>query len=145
MTLYLVEGEERTEVATAPAASSNFSQTFTPNSPSGNSYVLEIVAQTGEYGEVVREYGISFPGPHIKIGALPDEAYVVMSFAILLLLGAAGTFVTSRMYALIIVIVGVILYWAGWLFALGPAGGIALTIGFVLAILYYMASGGQPQ
>lgn len=145
MTLYQVVDGNRTQIASNPATSWNYSQTFSPSSPSGNSYILEIVAQTGEYGEVVREYGIDFPGPQIKIGNLPDGAYVVISFLILVLLGAAGTYITSRMFALVIVIVGIVLWWAGWLFALGPAGGIALTICFILAIAYYIATGGQPQ
>lgn len=145
MNLYQIIDGNRSLIASNPASSSNYTQTFAPASPSGNSYILTITAQTASYGEVIREYGIDFPGPMIKIGNLPDAAYIVISFAILLLLGAIGTYITSRMYALVIVIVGCLLWWAGWLFALGPAAGIALTICFVLAILYYMASGGQPQ
>ena len=145
MSLYQVIDGNRTLIAENPAASNNYTQTFAPPSPSGNSYILSIKAQTESYGEVLREYGIDFPGPRVKIGELPDGAYIVMSFAILILLGAVGTYITSRMYALVIVIVGLLLWWAGWLFALGTAGGIALTFCFVLAILYYIATGGQPQ
>ena len=145
MNLYQITDGNRTLLSSSPASSNNYTQTFAPPNPSGNSYVLSITAQTGSYGEVIREYGIDFPGPRLKIGALPDAAYIVISFALLILLGAVGTYITSRMYALVVVIVALLLWWAGWLFALGPVAGIALTLCFVLAIIYYIASGGQPQ
>ena len=119
--------------------------TFSPASPSGNDYIISVTAITESYGTIEREFGVSFPGPMVKIGNLPNEAYIVICFFVLLTLGAIGTFVTSRMYALVIVFAAFLMWWFGWMFALGPVGGIALIICFILAIAYYMATGGQPQ
>lgn len=144
-TLYQIADEERQLIETQPANAQEATLTFSPPSPSGNDYILSVTAITESYGTIEREFAISFPGPMVKIGNLPDEAYMVLCFVILLMLGGIGTFVTSRMYALVLVFVAILLWWFGWMFALGPVGGIALIICFVLAIAYYIASGGQPQ
>ena len=87
---------------------------------------------------------MGFSGPRIKIGNLPDEFYIWICFGILIMLGAVATFVNSRMFAFVIPLVASFFLFAGWLFALGPAGPIAVVICFVLAIVYYIAGSGGP-
>lgn len=143
--LYQIVDGERVLIDSEQANIQDVTLTFSPASPSGNDYIISVTAITESYGTIEREYGVSFPGPMVKIGNLPNEAYIVICFFVLLTLGAIGTFVTSRMYALVIVFAAFLMWWFGWMFALGPVGGIALIICFILAIAYYMATGGQPQ
>lgn len=143
--LYQMVDGERQLIETQPANSQETTLTFSPPSPSGREYILSVTAVTEAYGTVEREFAVSFPGPMVKIGNLPDEAYMVLCFIILIMFAGVGTFITSRMYALVLVFVAILLWWFGWMFALGPVGGIALIICFILAIAYYIATGGQPQ
>lgn len=143
--LYQLVDGERVLIESEQANIQEVTLTFSPPSPSGEDYIISLTAITEAYGTIEREFAVSFPGPMVKIGNLPNEAYIVICFIVLLMLGAIGTFVTSRMYALVIVFVAFLMWWFGWMFALGPVGGIALIICFILAIAYYMATGGQPQ
>lgn len=143
--LYQMVDGERQLIETQPANSQETTLTFSPPSPSGREYIVSISAVTEAYGTIEREFAVGFPGPMVKIGNLPDEAYMVLCFIILIMFAGVGTFITSRMYALVLVFVAILLWWFGWMFALGPVGGIALIICFILAIAYYIATGGQPQ
>lgn len=145
VSLYQLVDGERVLIDSEQANIQEVTLTFSPSSPSGEDYIISLTAITEAYGTIEREFAVSFPGPMVKIGNLPNEAYIVICFIVLLMLGAIGTFVTSRMYALVIVFVAFLMWWFGWMFALGPVGGIALIICFILAIAYYMATGGQPQ
>lgn len=138
--------------ATNPEA--NWTYTFSPTEPSGKEYIVQFKANVGVFyaqgadktiPNITRDFSVAFNGPRIPLGNIPDAMYIVICFGILVMLGAVGTFITSRMYALVICVVAAFLWYAGWMFALGPAGGIALILCFVLAIVYYMATGGQPQ
>lgn len=94
---------------------------------------------------VSRSGGVTFSGMRIQIGSIPEGFYLIISFGILVMLGAIGTQVTSRFYAIIVAVVGLFLWWAGWMSALGVVGEIACVLAFVLAILYYIAGVNQPQ
>lgn len=145
----IVDGEEEL-VAVDPWNLSNppqgqeQSHTFTLQNASGKSYYVAYEITSSKFGTVTKQYGVTFSGPRIKIGELPDEWYIWICFGILVMLGAVATFINSRMFAFVIPLVACFFMAAGWLFALGPAGPIAIVICFVLAIVYYIANGGGP-
>lgn len=143
ISLYEISDDKRVYITSQSAVANTYLVEFTPESPSGRSYIITFNATTTKAGSIGREYAIDFNGPRIKIGSLPDEAYMIISFILLVMVGAVGTIVTSRMYALVVVIVAAFLWYAGWLFALGAVGWVLLLC-FVLAIIYYIAhkSGG---
>lgn len=94
---------------------------------------------------VIRQQGLTFGGVRIPIGNIPDGLYLVFSFGILVMLGAIGTQVTSRFYAIVVAGIGLFLLWAGWMGALGIVGEVACTLAFIFAVIYYIAGGNQPQ
>lgn len=129
---------------TNPPMNTEQEHTFTIPDGSGRSYYVSFEITSSKFGTVTKEYGVTFSGPRIKIGNLPDEFYIWICFGILIMLGAVATFVNSRMFAFVIPLVASFFLFAGWLFALGPAGPIAVVICFVLAIVYYIAGSGGP-
>lgn len=129
---------------TNPVKDQEQEHTFTLQDSSGKSFYVAYQINSSKFGVVEKQYGVTFSGPRIKIGNLPDEWYIWICFAILVMLGAVATFVNSRMFAFVIPVVASFFLAAGWLFALGPVGPIAVVICFVLAIVYYIANGGGP-
>lgn len=116
------------------------SHTFSPENPSGSSYIVSFVITSSEYGTKTQEYGVTFAGVAVKLGDIPNEWYIWISFAILLMTGAVATFVNSRHFAIVVCIVATLLFFAGWLNAIGAAAPIALVICYVLTIVYYIAN-----
>lgn len=140
VSLYEVVDTSRVYITSQSAVSNSIEFTFSPESPSGKSYIITVNATTSQLGKITREYAVDFNGPRILLGSLPDNFYIVISFLLLAMVGAVGTMVTSRMYCLVVVVVAAFLWYAGWLFALGTIGSVVLLLCFVLAIIYYIAS-----
>lgn len=140
ISLYVIEDSQRVLIDSQQAVANTYSITFTPESPSGKSYVVTFTAVTTKVGEITREYSVDFNGPRIALGSLPDNFYIVISFLILAMLGGVGTMVTSKMYCLVVVVAAGFLWYAGWLFALGSVGSVVLLLCFVLAIIYYIST-----
>lgn len=113
------------------------SQTFTLSDWQGQSYRVTLNATT-IFGPVERMYGITFPGPRIKIGDIPDSLYIWISVFTLLILAAVGTRTTASFMTIIVLFVAWLMYFFGWLFELGDAAPFALSIGTALAILIYI-------
>ena len=126
-------------------------QTLTINRASGKEYVVSLECVSETFGTnipddvIKRSKTVEFNGIRIPIGNIPDGLYIVICFVVLLMLGAVGTQVTSRFYAIVVAVVGIFMLWAGWMSALGTVGEIACIVAFILAILYYIATGNQPQ
>ena len=150
VTVYYKNEDERTLISSqtqsAPTINEEYSITFPLTEPDGKSYIVSYEIHSGKFGDKTQEYGVTFGGVKIKIGNIPDEWYIWISFGILIMLGAVATFVNSRMFAFVICVVATLLWIAGWLSALGLLAPIAIAICYVLSIVYYIANkpeGGQ--
>ena len=128
-----------------------YTQGLTINRASGKEFVVSLECVSETFGTnipddvIKRSKTVEFNGIRIPIGNIPDGLYIVICFVVLLMLGAVGTQVTSRFYAIVVAVVGIFMLWAGWMSALGTVGEIACIVAFILAILYYIATGNQPQ
>ena len=128
-----------------------FTQVLTISRASGKSYIVSVEALSETFGldvtkdVIKRSQAVEFNGMRIPIGNIPDGLYLVICFVVLVMLGAVGTQFNSRFYAIVVAVVGIFMLWAGWMGALGIVGEGACVVAFVLAILYYIATGNHPQ
>lgn len=139
-TLYVRNTIDQWElIQTLTSIGSDVTQTLQPQSYSGKNYRVHISAETGTYGTITREYGITFDGPRIDLG-IPDGLYLWICFAIALLIGASATYVSANYVVIAIVVIEWALYAMGWLYELGTNALIALILATILAILFNIGS-----
>lgn len=130
-----------TVIQTREVISQTASESFLIDDPAGKSYRITITAQTTQYGTITRDYGTTFPGPLVDIG-IPSGLYIYLCLGALLLFAAAGTIITGPMIGVCVCFMGWILYFMGWMFALGAIAPVALSMATILSILFYIRTRG---
>lgn len=133
-----IGSENYTVINSLDIVGSQTQQSFTMTDYSGENYRVVITAESSEFGTVERTYGISFPGPLVKIGSIPEGLYIWICVFGLLILGAIGTRTTSTITSILVVFVGWLMYFMGWMFQLGVVAPLALGLATGLAVIIYM-------
>jgi PKD repeat protein len=128
-------------IGTYTIPASNFTKTFYVNNYKGKSYIVRLNITQSDYGNVIRDYGVTFKNDKVNPMGLDSKMLMLISMGILILFGAIFTSTTAHNGALLTCFIGWILYGIGWMEYGGTIIPLALTFATVISFAVIIAVG----
>ena len=116
------------------ADTNDFTHTFDETECSGQQFFVRITI-THETGTVYRDYGVSFKGPRVRLGNIPDELYIYVAALGLCIIGCIFGATSANQGMIIVSFTAWIFFAFGWLDDLGLMGPVTLSFATVLSVL----------
>jgi hypothetical protein len=117
--------------------SANFTHIFNTTNYEGQSYIVRIRANSSVFnGTVSRDYGIIFRNKQLNPMGLTDFELMCISCVLIILMACFFGAVQAPQGGLIVCFVGWILWYLGWMNAMGLIAPTCLTLATVVAFAW---------
>jgi len=115
---------------------SNFTWTPTVSDYRGKSYHIRLDVNHGEFGEFMRDYGVRFKGMLVDLG-WSEPVYLLFAIGLMLFVGAIFTATSVGVGSMVVVMLGWIFYFIGWLNYIPSS---KMLIGLIFATVVALAA-----
>jgi len=128
--------QNQTLLDTYTASSSEFTWTPTVSDYRGQSYHVRLDVNHSGFGEFTREYGVRFKGILVDLG-WSESVYLLFAVGLMLFVGAIFTATSVGVGSMVVVMLGWIFYFIGWL---NYIPGSKMLIGLIFATVVALAA-----
>ena len=115
---------------------SNTTWTPTVSNYKGQSYHIRINAESWMFGDITRDYGVRFKGILVDLG-WSEPVYLLFAVGLMLFVGAIFTATSVGVGSMVVVMLGWIFYFIGWL---NYIPGSKMLIGLIFATVVALAA-----